>query len=632
VCGIAGLISYSGALPNNDRAIKSMLPVLSHRGPDNQSFVCAQHNHFGHTRLSIIDLESGNQPIYNRDKTVCTVFNGEIYNYLELKEEHLSDYPFYTESDTEVIVALYEKYGIDFVGLLNGQFAIALYDTKRNKSFLLRDRIGIAPLFYCHDNDVVYFASEVKSLLATGDISARLNADAFFDFIHLWSTLAPDTLFAGISQVSPGCYIEINQSGTTEKRYWDFDFKPANEQILGDAVEELDELLYDAVKIRLRSDVPVAAYLSGGLDSTIILSYLTRQSADLETFSLTFDDEQLNEESFQSEVINYFSTRHHSFCADYQLIADNFLKTIWHTESPLFRTSPTPMMLLSSEVHENNFKVVLTGEGADEIFGGYDIFKEAKIRQFWSRNPESSWRPLLLKKLYPYLDFNRITSVDYLKNTFGRNLGDTDSLSYAFDARANVTSAVKNFMQADLRRQMDLDLESRLQEHLPISTGQFGVFNTAQYMEARTIMPGYILSSQGDRMLMANSVEGRYPFLDHRVIEFAGKLKNRFKMNGLNEKFILKQMVRGRIPESVLERPKQPYRAPDINALLCSRDNQLLDFLSEDNLRRTGLFDPAKVTKLVNKAVSGRAQSVRDNMVFTNILSTQIWVEKFIQS
>ena len=631
MCGISGLVNYKSALPQSDHLISSMLSVLTHRGPDNQSFVLTSHNHFGHTRLSIIDLKSGDQPIYNRDRTICTVFNGEIYNYLELKSEYLSDYPFYTESDTEVIVALYEKYGIDFVGLLNGQFAIALYDTRHNKTFLIRDRIGIAPLFYYSNDDTVYFASEIKSLLVTGRVPARLNTDAFFDFIHLWSVLTPDTLFTDINQVSPGCYVEIDQNGISTKRYWDFDFQPSNELSLDDAIEQLDELLDDAVKIRLRSDVPVAAYLSGGLDSTIILSYLTRQGADLETFSLTFDDEQLNEESFQSEVIRYFSTRHHSFRADYQLIADNFIKTIWHTESPLFRTSPTPMMLLSSEVHANNFKVVLTGEGADEIFGGYDIFKEAKIRQFWSRNPESSWRPLLLKRLYPYLDFNKIASTAYLKSTFGRNLGQTDSLLYAFNTRANITSAVKNFMLPDIKRQMDLDLETRLQDHLPIDSGQFGVFNTAQYVEARTIMAGYILSSQGDRMLMANSVEGRYPFLDHRVIEFAGRLKNRFKMNGLNEKFILKQMVKERIPESILRRPKQPYRSPDINALMHSIDNQLLDFLSEDQLRKNGLFDPAKVSKLVNKAIAGRAQSVKDNMLFTNILSTQIWVEKFIQ-
>ncbi|MDX2503273.1 MAG: asparagine synthase (glutamine-hydrolyzing), partial [Gammaproteobacteria bacterium] len=539
--------------------------------------------------------------------------------------------PFYTESDTEVIIALYDRFGIDFVSLLNGQFAIALYDIRLKKTFLIRDRVGIAPLFYHSSGDTVYFASEVKALLVTGKVPARLNTDAFFDFIHLWSVLAPDTLFTGIKQVSPGCYVEIDQTGISTKRYWDFDFQPSDEQSIDDAVEKLDQLLDDAVKIRLRSDVPVGAYLSGGLDSTIILSYLTRQGADLETFSLTFDDAQLNEESFQSEVIRYFSTRHHSYRADYQLIADNFIKTIWHTESPLFRTSPTPMMLLSSEVHANNFKVVLTGEGADEIFGGYDIFKEAKIRQFWSRNPESSWRPLLLKRLYPYLDFNKINSIAYLKNTFGHNLSHTNSLSYAFNTRANITSAVKNFMQPDIKHQMDLDLELRLQEHIPIAAGQFGVFNTAQYVESRTIMAGYILSSQGDRMLMANSVEGRYPFLDHRVIEFAGGLKNSFKMNGLNEKYILKQMVKERIPASVLKRPKQPYRAPDINALMQSKDNQLLDFLSEDQIRKNALFDPAKVTRLVNKAIKGRAQSVKDNMLFTNILSTQIWVEKFIQ-
>ena len=631
MCGISGIINYNSTLPKSDHLINSMLSLLTHRGPDNQSLVLTPHNHFGHTRLSIIDLKSGDQPIYNQDRTVCTVFNGEIYNYVELKNQHLSDYPFYTESDTEVIVALYDKYGIDFVNLLNGQFAIALYDTRQNKTFLIRDRIGIAPLFYYSKEDTVYFASEIKALLVTGQVPARLNTEAFFDFIHLWSVLSPDSLFTGINQVSPGCYVEIDQNGISTKRYWDFDFQPSNEQSLEDAIEQLDVLLNDAVKIRLRSDVPVAAYLSGGLDSTIILSYLTRQGADLETFSLTFDDAQLNEESFQSEVVRYFSTRHHSFRADYPLIADNFIKTIWHTESPLFRTSPTPMMLLSSEVHANNFKVVLTGEGADEIFGGYDIFKEAKIRQFWSRNPESSWRPLLLKKLYPYLDFNKIGSMAYLKSTFGHNLENTNSLLYAFNARANVTSAVKNFMQPDLKQQMDLDLELRLQEHLPIAAGQYGVFNTAQYVEARTIMAGYILSSQGDRMLMANSVEGRYPFLDHRVMEFAGKMKNRFKMNGLNEKFILKQMVKERIPASVLKRPKQPYRAPDINALMHSKDNQLLDYLSEDQLRKNNLFDPAKVTKLVNKAVAGRAQSVKDNMLFTNILSTQIWVEKFIQ-
>ena len=255
MCGISGLTNYKKALPENGRLINAMLSVLTHRGPDNQNFVLTPHNHFGHARLSIIDLKSGDQPIYNRDKTICTVFNGEIYNYLELKSEYLSDYPFYTESDTEVIVALYEKYGIDFVGLLNGQFAIALYDTRLKKTFLIRDRVGIAPLFYCSNDGTVYFASEIKSLLATGQMTPALNTDAFFDFIHLWSVLTPDTLFTGVNQVSPGCYVEIDQNGISTKRYWDFDFQPSNELSLSDSIEQLDALLDDAVKIDLPEGV-----------------------------------------------------------------------------------------------------------------------------------------------------------------------------------------------------------------------------------------------------------------------------------------------------------------------------------------------------------------------------------------
>jgi asparagine synthase (glutamine-hydrolysing) len=581
--------------------------------------------------LSIIDLKSGDQPIYNKDKTICTVFNGEIFNYLELKKDHLPEYPFYTDSDTEVIVALYEKYGIDFISLLNGQFAIALYDINQKKTFLIRDRVGIAPLFYSNNQGTVYFASEVKSLLASGRIPSSINTATFFDFIHLWSALSPDTLYQNISQVPPGYYVEISASGIQSRQYWDYNYQQDSSLSLADSVEQLDVLMQDAVKIRLRSDVPVAAYLSGGLDSTIILSYLMRQNVSLETFSLTFSDESLNEEKYQSEVSQYFSTRHHSYRANYHVIAENFEKTIWHTESPLFRTSPTPMMLLSSEVKAKDYKVVLTGEGADEMFGGYDIFKEAKIREFWSRNPESKWRPSLLKKLYPYLDFNKISSPAYLKNTFGDKLDQTNSLLYAFFTRANITSAVSQFMQPEVKAELNLDLEQRVKDHLPESAQTLGVFNTAQYVEAKTIMPGYILSSQGDRMLMANSIEGRYPFLDHRVIEFAGHLKNRYKMNGLNEKYILKQLVKNKIPDSVLKRPKQPYRAPDINALLQSKDNQLLDYLSSEHIKNNGLFDSSKVTRLVNKAVSGRAKSVKDNMLFTTILSSQIWVDKFIK-
>jgi asparagine synthase (glutamine-hydrolysing) len=631
MCGITGLINYADPLSAEPDTIRSMVSVLNHRGPDNNNYHISENNHLGHTRLSIIDLAGGDQPIFNRDKSICIVFNGEIYNYIELRKQYLQDYPFYTESDTEVIVALYEKFGSDFIGYLNGQFAIALYDATKRKTLLIRDRVGICPLYYSEVNGTLYFASEVKSLLTVPEIKAEIDLQGFSDFIHLWTPLSPTTLFKNIFEVSPGCYLEKDGGSLKKHRYWDYEYKPGELEVnLEDAVEQLDEILKDAVSIRLRSDVAVGAYLSGGLDSSIILSYVCGMDNDLSTFSLTFSDERLNEEKYQKEVSSHFSTRHHSVRADYASIADNFVKCIRHTESPLFRTSPVPMMLLSGKAHEEGYKVVLTGEGSDEVFGGYDIFKEAQIRQFWSRNPESECRPLLLRKLYPYLDFTKIRSTDYLKQVFGHKLSQVNDLLYAYHTRSRTTSAIADFMVADVRNSMNNDMESRARECFPIGPGQYGVFNTAQYMESRTIMPGYILSSQGDRMLMANSVEGRYPFLDHRVIEFAQRLSNRYKLNGLNEKFILKQLVRNRIPESVLKRPKQPYRAPDVNALTSSRNNDLLDFVSEEAIKRNNIFDFGRVNMLVKKALAGKAQSVKDNMLFTTILSSQIWMEEFI--
>ena len=630
MCGIAGIINYKDGLAPSPGAINTMVEAIRYRGPDNLSTYISQTNHLGHARLSIIDLKDGNQPIYNADKSVSVIFNGEIFNFIELKKELFPDYPFYTSSDTEVIVALYEKFGIDFIQHLNGQFSIALFDNRIMKTFLIRDRVGICPLYYSQVGQTIYFSSEVKCLLTVPEIDASIDLASFSEFIHLWTPLTPKTLFKNIFEVSPGCYLEIDKNGIETASYWDFEYHPGDLDVsLSEAVYLLDNLLEEAVKIRLRSDVAVGAYLSGGLDSTIILSYLRKLDVDLSTFSLTFADKQYNEATFQSDVTDYYSTRHHSVQADNYSIAENFIKCIRHTESPLFRTSPIPMMLLSGKVHEEGYKVVLTGEGSDEIFGGYDIFKEAKIREFWARCPNSTWRPMLLKKLYPYLDFNKIKSTDYLKQVFGHNIAQTDDLLYAYHTRARSTSAVKGFLTSFVKAQINQDMETRAREAFPILPGQFNVLNTSQYIESKTIMPGFILSLQGDRMLMANSVEGRYPFLDHRIIEFAARLRNNHKINGLNEKFILKKMIKGKIPESILNRPKQPYRAPDINALMCSKSNHLLDYLSESAIKKNEFFESKKVNLLMKKVLSGKAQSVKDNMLFTIILSTQVWLEEF---
>ncbi len=632
MCGIAGIVGQlePGA---DERRVASMIAALQHRGPDFRQVCSRDGAVLGHARLSIIDLASGDQPVFSPDRQIAVVFNGEIYNFIELRRDLLSDYPFYTESDTEVIVALYLRYGIDFVSRLNGQFAICLHDQREQRSYLIRDRVGIAPLFHAEDAGRVVFASEVKALKAVG-VPLELSAEGLGDFMHLWTPLSPGTLYRGVKEVPPGCYLEIDADGRSRvRRYWDYRYEPREDASLPQLVEELDALLEDAVRIRLRADVPVAAYLSGGLDSSIILSYLRRLGADLETFSLSFATAEHDESSFQREVARHFSTRHNELMAGHEQIADNFVDTVWHAESPLFRSSPAPMKLLSARVHESGYKVVLTGEGADEMFGGYDLFKEARIREFWSRNPDSGWRPALLRRLYPYLDFNRMNSAAYLKNAFGHGLDAVDALLYGHAIRMKTTSAVVDFLQPELRERIrGLDIEARAQDLLGSIPPGLPVFNRAQYVEARTLMPGYILSSQGDRMLMANSVEGRYPFLDHRVIEFAGRLPNRYKMHGLKEKFILKRLAAGRLPRSVLDRPKQPYRAPDVAALTRSTGQALMDYLSPDMIRRHGLLDERKIGMLLKKVHAGRASSVKDNMIFTTALSSQIWMEQFINT
>ncbi len=630
MCGIAGIIGEYD--PNVDSGrVRAMIGQLQHRGPDHFRVCERESAVLGHARLSIIDLETGDQPVFSRDGAIAVVFNGEIYNYLELRRELLPDYPFYTESDTEVIVALYERYGIDFVEHLNGQFAICLHDRRQQRSYLIRDRVGIAPLYYCRESNRVLFASEVKALKA-GGVALQMDVEGLGDYVHLWAPLSPGTLYRGISEVPPGCWVEVKQGGEMRsERYWNYAYRPENDADLEERIEELDALLQDAVRIRLRADVPVAAYLSGGLDSSIILSYLLRIGADLETFSLSFADAAFDESAFQREVAAHFSTRHNEVLARNEQIASGFTGTVWHAESPLFRTSPAPMKLLSGQVHGSGYKVVLTGEGADEVFGGYDLFKEARIREFWSRSPQSRCRPALLRRLYPYLDFNRLNSTAYLKNAFGHQLEQTGRLLYGHAIRMKTTSAVIDFLHPDLRETIrGMDIEERAVKRLGAEALALPVFNRAQYVEARTLMPGYILSSQGDRMLMANSVEGRYPFLDHRVIEFAGRLPNRYKMHGLKEKFILKKLAAGRLPRSVLDRPKQPYRAPDIDALTCAANSDLLDCLSPHAIRRHGVLDEGKIALLLKKVRSGRANSVKDNMMFTTALSTQIWMDQFI--
>lgn len=637
MCGIAGILNLQDAPPVAERELAPMVSQLHHRGPDDRGFHCDGRIGLGHARLSIIDLAGGAQPIHNEDSTVWVVFNGEIFNYVELRAElERQGHRFYTHTDTEVIVHLYEQHGEAFVEHLNGQFAIALWDAPRRRLLLVRDRVGILPLYYTIRDARLYFASEVKGILPALGAAPALDPSALDEVMTFWAPADRRTLFRGIEQLPPGWMLVSENGHIRHHRYWDWDFPADGGYLQGTEDElaaQLRDLLIDATRIRLRADVPVGAYLSGGLDSSALVAMIHHHGdARLRTFSIGFEDEGLDESGFQQQMIRHVNADHSSIHCDTARVGEAFCDTILRTEAPVLRTAPVPMSLLSGLVRDQGYKVVLTGEGSDEVLGGYDLFKEGKIRRFWAQNADSTWRPLLLKRLYPYLNMTQAQGLTYLKSFFGTGLDRPDSPFFSHLTRWQSTAQCKTFFSSDLAAGLAGDAVTRLEQTLPADIGRWHPFNQGQYVEVKTLMSGYLLCSQGDRMLMANSVEGRFPFLDHRVIEFANRLHPRHKMRVLNEKFLLKRAMRSYLPESIVARHKQPYRAPDIPAFFSGgKTDYVRELLSPDTVARYGYFDPAKVQRLLQKIDRGRAIGNKDNMALVGILSTQLWHYHFIE-
>ena len=637
MCGLAGLhLDSPDAMPNPDM-LRRMVSAIRHRGPDGSGYHIESGLGLGHSRLSIIDLAGGAQPVHNEGHTIWISYNGEVFNHVELRgllEQR--GHHFYTRTDTEVIVHLYEELGDDFVQELNGQFAFALWDRSRRRLLLVRDRAGILPLYYTRTPEGVLFASEVKALLASGQVAAALDPNGLDETFTFWAPLAPRTMFKGVSQVRPGEMVVLQGNRLERHTYWRWEFPEAGSHrtaLPRQLESELRELLSDATNIRLRADVPVGAYLSGGLDSSSLVALLSRTVPEtLRTFSIGFDDAGLDETEHQQRMVAHLRTSNVRIQCSLADIAAGFPETIHHAESPVLRAAPMPMRLLSGLVRRSGVKVVLTGEGADEVLGGYDIFKESKVRQFWAANKASAWRPALLKRLYPYLDLTSAQSAAYLKEFFGVGLDRPDDPFFSHLPRWATTAQCKLFFSDDLRRQIDGSAVERFREQLPAGMSRWHSFNRAEYVEARTLLPSYLLSSQGDRMLMANSVEGRFPFLDHRLIAFANALHPRYKMRVLREKHLLREAMREDLPAQILMRHKQPYRAPDAAAFLQGNAPDYVNqLLGRECLAGYGYFDPDKVGHLVAKLRRPRVNAARDNMAFVGILSTQLWHRQFVQ-
>ncbi len=637
MCGIAGIVDPE-APRRHEALLKTMLGLIRHRGPDAFGIFMDGRVGLASSRLRIIDLAGGDQPIRNEDGTVWVVYNGEIFNYPELRIElEKAGHRFYTQSDTEVIVHLYEELGHDLFSRLNGQFALAIWDCKTEKLTLARDRLGIRPLFYFCDGEKIIFASEIKAVIADPRVPRSMDLETLSDIFTCWSPLAGKTIFKDIMQLEPGHYAEYSCRGLMIRPYWRISFSCGGQDEMsgGDWIEALDSLIRDAVRIRLRADVPVGAYLSGGLDSTFLTSVVKKHFNNrLCTFSVGFSDGRFDERDYQKKAVSALGTEHRALECREEDIGRAFPDVVWHSEQPILRTAPAPLFLLSDLVHQNRFKVVLTGEGADEIFAGYDIFKEDKICRFWARSPESPLRPRILQRIYPDIFAGGGTrTARYLEEFFRKGLQETESAFYSHRIRWANTSALKTFFSDDLKGHLSglEPFEERCRALLPADFMSWDPLARAQYTEISLFLSNYLLSAQGDRMAMAHSVEGRFPFLDYRVVEFAGTIPARLKLSGLCEKYILRKTASRYLPAELAERPKQPYRAP-ISRCFFGRSDTASEWLSETCLRNSGLFDAGKVGRLVEKCrrQQGFLASERENMALVGVISTEILARRFL--
>ena len=637
MCGILGYVGDAGPRDDSHAQLTDMVAAIAHRGPDARGVVVADGAGLGHARLSIVGLADGQQPMTGADGRHTISFNGEVFNYVELREEMIRrGRRFRTGSDTEVILQLYDEMGPDCVTRLNGDFAFAIWDRPARRMVLARDRMGVRPLYHASVGGVLWFASEVKALLQVPGIDAGIDPVALDQIFTLWAPIAPRTPFRGISELPPAHVMTVDRSGTTVRPYWRLAFPDRDEapspRPEGEVAEEVRALLDDATRIRLRADVPVGSYLSGGLDSSVVSALAARHvTGELRTFSVTFDSAEHDESAEQRAMVGHLGTRHSAVHCGPGAIARVFPDVVRHTERPVIRTAPAPLFMLSALVRDEGFKVVLTGEGADEVFAGYDIFKEAAVRRFCARQPGSAIRPHLFRRLYPYLPGLKQQGAGYLSAFFGAGADRPDDPLFSHGPRLRGTAAAKLFFSGDLKASLaGYDAAAELAERLPAAFARWHPLHQAQYLETTFLLPGYILSSQGDRVAMAHGVEGRFPFLDHRLVEHAARIPAGMKLKGLREKHILREASRDLLPAAIGARVKQPYRAPDSASFAGpAAPAYVAEAFSASAIADAGLFNPVAAGKLHDKCRAAGAQGFRDNAAFVGILSTQLWHSTF---
>lgn len=642
MCGIAGLYAASDR-PASRPLLLEMAGDLLHRGPDGVGLYLDGRFGMVATRLAIIDLATGDPPIANETGRYWTVQNGEIYDFVERRAElRALGHRFSTDSDTEVLVHGFETWGEDLPSHLNGDFAFAIWDRVERTAFLARDRFGVRPLFLLERDGDVAFASESPALLRHPAAERRLDPAGLTDVFTFWSAQGGRSAFTGVRELPPGHLLRIGPDGAERpRRWWALSFGPreGRRQESADVLaEELRWLLDDATRIRLRADVPVGVYLSGGLDSSSTSALARRHVLQpLRAFGLAFEDDRFDERTHQRRMADAIDVNLEQVLTHDTDVATAFPEVIGRAAMPMLRTAPAPLYELARRVHQDGYKVVLTGEGADELFGGYGIFQEAMVRRFWARRPDSRLRPALLRRIYPYLARDLARSGGFVEAFFGVGLEDVGDPLYGHRPRIATSARNLRFLHPDLRAEAAREgtPEARVLARLPEDFASFGPLGQVQWAEIETFLTGYLLHAQGDRMMMAHAVEGRVPFLDVRVAEFAADLPERMRLADLHEKPLLRRAMAPLLPPDIVRRPKRPYRAPILRPFFGpSAPDWVEATLAPETVADSGLLDPAAVAKLVAKcrrrAATGVGES--DEMALVGVLSTLLLHDRYVTS
>ena len=631
MCGIAGIARHQ-ATGVSLHSLGRMAAAIRHRGPDGYGFYSGRKVGLAHVRLNVVDMSGGGQPLTNEDGQIVLTSTCEVFNHPELRHElEERGHVFRTRCHAEVLVHGYEEWGPALLQRLDGQFAFAIYDRNRETLFLARDRFGVRPLFYAQRNGDLYFGSEIKAILASGEVEASLDPRGLDEVLRFGAARPPRTPFSGIASLEPGTYGIWEDGAFWLRHYYELDYPEASEEPL-DVIEQLDELMLRSVGMRLRAGVPVGAYLSGGLDSSITASLARSASLHpLQSFSITYAIPEFDESLHQQEVASAVGSVHTASVIKMDTIAQSFPAVLWQTETPLLGSAPALMFHLAKLTRECGVNVVVGGDGADEVFLGHDLFKEVSVRRFCLRRPESLARQLLFDRIYP-----AVSHEPRGPESMGRSLLEAAQPSDPLFSHLPrfLSSRIDDFYTREFRAGLGgIDVIGELRASLPTRFFGWSPLNQAAYLEMTTRLSPYVLSSYGDRMTMAHGVEGRYPFLDHRVFEFASALPTGSRLRGLREKEVLRRWATRILPGQVKSERKPSHRALDAqNFFLPSSPSWTGDHLTSEALRRVGIFSPAAVGGLVRRCQAGLSPALGENQAMVGILSTQLWYYQYIES